>query len=343
MSLIISDIYNELTNSYKYLKRIEILKRVIFLNFLNKRKKESYYLPGKIEDTVNRKFNTKLNYQLLVNKRNISLNFYLDDNSSISQNLVDIYSNNSFMIIIFLLNYTKSVKDLHIDIFLTDFKKELPVKEALLDVLNINSGYSYGDNNNSYIVIYRYEEWYKVLIHELFHALDLDFSSMPFPRTKEKMKNYFNINSNYNLYETYCESWARILNVAVFSFLKNINSKKNYIVDFNENIKLETRFSLYQCNKILEKTLIEKRKERTNVFAYYVLTAVIMLNRDNFIKWCKDNNNNVLDFTKDKENIDEFLNFIIEKFNDESFINALLKTRGFKSYDNSLRMTIVEI
>ena len=42
-------------------------------------------------------------------------------------------------------------------------------------------------------------------------------------------------------------------------------------------------------------------------------------------EWCKDNNNNVLDFTKDKENIDEFLNFIIEKFNDESFINAFLK------------------
>ena len=157
------------------------------------------------------------------------------------------------------------------------------------------------------------------------------------------MKNYFNINSNYNLYETYCESWARILNVAVFSFLKNINSKKNYLLDFNENIKLETKFSLYQCNKILEKTLIEKRKERTNVFAYYVLTAVIMLNSDSFIKWCKENNNNVLDFTKDKENIDNFLNFIINKFNDISFINALLKTSTFKSYDNSLRMTIVEI
>ena len=194
-----------------------------------------------------------------------------------------------------------------------------------------------------YIVIYRYEEWYKVLIHELFHALDLDFSSMSFPSTKEKMKNYFNINSNYNLYETYCESWARILNVAVFSFLKNINNKNNYLLDFNENIKLESRFSLYQCNKILEKTLIEKRKERTNVFAYYVLTAVIMLNRDNFIKWCKENNNNnVLDFTKDKEHIDKFLNFIIEKFNNESFINALLKTHGFKSYENSLRMTIIE-
>ena len=287
MFLIITNIYNELKNSYKYLKQIETIKRVIFFDFLNNRKKESYYLPGKIEDTVNKKFNTNFNYQLIINNRNIILNFYVDNNSSISQNLVDIYSNNSFIIIIFLLNYTKSVKDLHIDIFLTDFKKELPVKEALLDVLNINSGYSYGDNNNSYIVIYRYEEWYKVLIHELFHALDLDFSSMPFPSTKEKMKNYFNINSNYNLYETYCESWARILNVAVFSFLKNINSKKNYLLDFNENIKLETKFSLYQCNKILEKTLIEKRKERTNVFAYYVLTAVIMLNSDSLLNGVK--------------------------------------------------------
>ena len=345
MSLIISDIYNEFVNSRKNLNKLEIYEDIIFLNFLQKKTNDkSYYLPKQIQNNIDNFFNVKYSYKLVTNSRKVNLNFYVNDKDlSKKKYIIDTYSNNAFIIIIFLLKYTNLDNDLIIEIFLTDYKKELPLQDKQLDIINVNSGYSYNDSNNSFIVIYRFEEWFKVLIHELFHALDLDFSSMSFDRTRSRMEEFFLINSKYNLYETYCESWARILNVAFFSFLKNNNSKTKYILDFNQNIKLEIRFSLYQCNKILDKTIMEKRKERTNVFAYYVLTCVVMLNYKDFIKWCKENNKNVLDFTKDKENIDKFLNFIIEKFNDESFINALLKSGGFKSYDNSLRMTILEI
>ena len=40
MFLIITNIYNELKNSYKYLKQIETIKRVIFFDFFNNFKKK---------------------------------------------------------------------------------------------------------------------------------------------------------------------------------------------------------------------------------------------------------------------------------------------------------------
>ena len=44
---------------------------------------------------------------------------------------------------------------------------------------HVNSGYTYTCKENNEIVIYREEEWLKVLIHESFHAYGLDFSSFP--------------------------------------------------------------------------------------------------------------------------------------------------------------------
>ena len=73
----------------------------------------------------------------------------------------------------------------------------------------------------SKIVIYRDEEWFKVLIHELFHNLDLDFSTMNISKIRQKLLYKFEIKSKYNIYETYCEIWARILNIADKIFFNN--------------------------------------------------------------------------------------------------------------------------
>ena len=76
------------------------------------------------------------------------------------------------------------------------------------------------------LLIYRKEEWFKVLIHELFHVLGLDFSVINYDNNKEILRKHFNnINSDLLISEAYCELWATILNSCFLLFFKLIKKK----------------------------------------------------------------------------------------------------------------------
>ena len=137
--------------------------------------------------------------------------------------------------------------NLEVSIFLTPFKKKLPSNSRdTIGSNHVNTGLSSaGCNTTSRIVIYRNEEWFKVLIHELFHNLDLDFSTMNILKSARKSYSYkFEIKSEYNIYETYCEIWARILNVAIKSFLKT-DSREKFVGRFYLLINKESRIFSY--------------------------------------------------------------------------------------------------
>ena len=55
--------------------------------------------------------------------------------------------------------------------------KILPVANKILSAVNVNSGYTSFYNDLREIVIYRKEEWFKVLIHELMHYYDYDIKT----------------------------------------------------------------------------------------------------------------------------------------------------------------------
>ena len=63
-----------------------------------------------------------------------------------------------------------------------------------------------------------YEEFFKVFLHECFHAFNMDFSTRPQLEVKKKLEKIFNVESEFNVYEAYCEFWATILNNAFISF-----------------------------------------------------------------------------------------------------------------------------
>jgi len=74
-----------------------------------------------------------------------------------------------------------------------------------------------------------------------FHNFGLDFSDMNLSSVNRKLKDHFNVNVEFNLYESYCETWARIINTifySYFSVLDNLNPKKKYFkTQFYLNIK----------------------------------------------------------------------------------------------------------
>jgi len=187
-----------------------------------------------------------------------------------------------------------------------------------------------------------------------------------------KFKSIININSKYNLFESYTEFWATFLN-SVYTATKLSGEKmdnKNFLRYFDFCLNYERIFSLFQCVKVLDhmgltyKNLISKDeislslkklyyKENTNVFAYYVIKMILLYFNNDFVNWCKKNNiNNIFNSNKNEKSLDSFIDFI-KKFmynkklmkDMEKSLKLLEKNKGDnnKFLIETLRMTVIEI
>ena len=292
--------------------------------------------------------------------------------------------------------------------------------------LHVNGGISDICQTNGQIVVYRKEEWFKVFMHETMHNYGMEFSTLDISSANKKLQTIFAIQTHINIFESYCEIWARIMNVffecyfdihrhslSVFKPLttrkkiinkihkqhsfslkkqphivnnNNNNTNNNNITNNNNNnntnnnkdkkhiflnmfydfMQHESVFSLFQCVKILnflglDYNIISTRnavnnnivkkfyKEETNVFAYYIIVAILISNFNNFILWCIDNNTNLINFKKEKTNIDSFIHFIGENYKNNDLLKTIVglehKLENHASSDNillnTMRMTVI--
>lgn len=205
--------------------------------------------------------------------------------------------------------------------YLTPFKKELPSKRGeSISYDNANSAVTRPCSSKNEICIFREEELFKVFIHETFHAFNLDFSLHMKDIHVKQMKQMFNIKSEFNIYETYAETWAEIINILFLS---------GDIGVANKMLQAEVAFSLHQMNKILiymgleysdiimsrSSSSYQKYKEETNSFCYYVLKALILFYWSDFVELCGGS-------FKFKGSVGEFIEFIREKYKQQAFVNA---------------------
>ena len=213
---------------------------------------------------------------------------------------------------------------------MTDFKKRFPTEKGQpLDAEHANTGLSYHCVKNNDVIVYRKEEWFKVLIHELFHALGLSFVETDMEDSvnagmQRVLHRTYAISHHVRIYEAYCEIWARILNVVFYCFMDDdanpivpIQIQKNEVItDLQLQVFMEcvmdglhenAEFAEEQYTKLLRYTglshaimsnpteknrsiVAEKYRENTNIFAYYVLTCDLLHFPDEFIIWCYKNN-----------------------------------------------------
>ena len=145
-----------------------------------------------------------------------------------------------------------------------------------------------------------------MFVHETFHALGLDLDPRQAGSLKERMRRRFPIESDFNVAETYTEVWARIINTAFYSY-ETCRCDKKFIKNMVGNLTVERNHSITQMNKILrfmgvpfssligknEVDILKRRlyKEKSNVFAYYILGAILMNDPNLFMEWCEENNN----------------------------------------------------
>jgi hypothetical protein len=215
--------------------------------------------------------------------------------------------------------------------------------------INSNTAATTACQNTTEIHLYREEEWFKVLIHETFHCLGLDFSGEDSTYCNSEMRKIFPVKSDVRLSETYCEMWAEIFNVLFFIYFSNKKSgvlenkhhnNGSFSKKLNELIYEEQCFSRFQSVKVLNyfnltyKELYDtthsaqiKRnshyKEETHILSYYIIKSIMMSNINKYIEWVIDNNNGSLVFIKTQSNMEKYCLFVRENYNNPEYIENI--------------------
>jgi len=309
--------------------------------------KNSRYFPSHIQKYV--KSNEQ--YQLIftcqnVSQREITIIFTLFEKEQLNQ--IKLYTQYVRMMYIWLHicgQYAEKycTETLNIFIYPTPFVKKLPTNPAtVIGPEHINTAFTMACATNGQIIIFREEEWFKVFIHETFHSYGLDFATQEHSGLKHILREIFPIDSDFDIYEAYTETWARIINCAFCSFnaLPDKKDKKNFLLNLNFCFELERMFAIYQCIKILgfmglryedlyrskdaKATYLHNLyKENTHVFAYYIMTAIFLNDHQGFMLWCKKNNTRLLKFKVSSDSFKSFENYISSVYDCISLLNSL--------------------
>ena len=153
----------------------------------------------------------------------------------------------------FIYKYSdKKQKKFTLYLYLSDYKKELPsTTTGILDQVNCNTAVTYACAMNGECLIYRKEEWFKVLLHETMHSLCLDFSGLDYKNIKDKIKGIFPVKSKFEISESYSEFWAVFLNTT-FKSASVSNTEEAFLENWEIMMFTENVFTMFQVTKILD-------------------------------------------------------------------------------------------
>lgn len=233
---------------------------------------------------------------------------------------------------------SKKKRNIRIIAGFTPYKKKyIPIeRNPQMHPVHINSGSSY---KTRYINMWRYEEWEKVLIHELIHFLDLDFTNRDFGSSKvvKTVKQLFNIDGVCNPFEGYTELCGCILHcLYCCSRLNSFDIFKTFLI-------YETFFSIYQCCKIMN--IIGSTsykdiaiKQSTSVASYFFVKTSLLLNLNESLDFIRDDLN--FGHTETKR-FKLFSQLIQNSFDKLQILDNTIK--HIKTDDSNLRMTCIQI
>ena len=387
-NVIINKLYNDILESYNYLLSLKRLNHN-FYNISIKKIKNSADItkpknfnansfPEQIRNNIDETSMSEISYTFSLFDRNIKLNFITDEDATNIN--VDIYNNyvDNIIIWLYILNEYSSKqcsKNLIVYFYFTSLTKTLPEScVSILDEIHVNTAFTTTCPMDSEIVVFRKEEWFKVFIHETIHNFGLDFSDMNINDSTRHILTIFQVSSDVNLYESYTETWAEIINALFCSFtiLKNKNNIDEFHSNFENFISLEITYSFFQMSKVLNfmgltyKDLYSKNihskmkrdtlyKEKSNILSYYVIKTILINNYHGFLNWCKDNNFSLLQFKKTIPNQIRFCRLIEKNYKTPAMLDGVGKTQEFlkmckdkkfvnKEYlSKNLRMTLCEL
>jgi hypothetical protein len=380
---ILHDLYNDILESYNYLlslknkniyyaktkkihSALQIIKPKIF-NFNS--------FPESIRNHINETAASEITYTFSLFERNVKIIFTVEEPDV--ELKIEVYNKyvESIIMWLYILNQYSSkqcVNSLIIYFYFTSLEKRLPKSNIdILDETNVNTAFTTTCPKDSEIVVYRKEEWFKVFIHETFHNFGLDFSDMNNTSCVNHILKIFPVKSEVNLYESYSEFWAEIMNASFCSFflLKNKQNVSDFLSTVSTIIHFERVYSFFQLVKTLNfmgltyNDLYSKQneshvlretmyKENTNVLSYYIIKTILLNNYSGFLLWCKNHNLSLLQFKKTIKNLNDFCLFIEKNYKRKDMLEGVYNTENFlnnknmKNQDfllNTMRMSVCEM
>jgi hypothetical protein len=336
--------------SFEYLnnnERVQLYKLNRTNYFLNNR-----YIPIEIIEYIDTNINnfeiikyTFVNRCLHLYKINIYFIKFKDSNitkKEINESVQNIILIFNLLIHLSGNNELKCSHDnINIYIYLTPLKRTInnafnktDNDTSILGETQANGGFCYGCVSKQNIVIYRREDYFKTLIHELVHNFGIDQSLfISGLKSQQIIKSIFNIdiytkdnNFNYGINESYTEFWACILNISLFSY-KNTRTNKQFIELFGSFMNIEIVHSLVQIVKILHQNNLKYNdiisndkinyyRETTHIMSYYILKTILLYNyielieRGTIFKKILHVKSNTINISFDIKKLIEFQNFI---------------------------------
>lgn len=318
-----------------------VMKSRTILTYI--RKSSSYqWIPSEIDKMIHETSVLQNTFTIACPSRIITIDIVM----SHTNRRPDIYIQNilqkMFMWFYTVDSFTSSTcsKKVHIYLFLTDHIKELPkVHESLLSELHVNTAFTTGCNKETEIHIYRKEEWFKVLIHESFHNLGLDFISID-PAIQSKgtrlLQEWFHVSQVDDLraYESYSEMCGEFMNVVFYCYFTGIGESNPKIVhNIHTCLTYESVYSMLQCAKVLhhynlsydmifnEPEKMSRYTEKTQVFSYYVIKCIFMVHFTDFLHLVSDWK--TLKFPLNQTEFDRYFHIIKTKMNSKKLRQGL--------------------
>lgn len=166
--------------------------------------------------------------------------------------------------------------------------KRLPnVAGKVVGVGEVNSGYAWqapGNQKHCTVVVYRREDLYKVMIHELVHCWELDFRTYD-PRIDRFLIARYNLRltdpplnplNKLALYEAFTEVLASYIHAVVYSLLNKKSLAKILEKEKKHYVSVASKVSSYLATP--------GAQQGTHAFSYYVCKAAMFQNLDGFLK-----------------------------------------------------------
>ena len=270
-----SELFNQYKLNFSKFSKIDISKYIKnidneikdILNFIH----SSRYISINIKQWIQNNIDVCYKY----NYDHLELFYYTTSNS---ENLDDTI--NEINIITKWIYDINPIYKIRLHIFDTPQKKLLPSKleDKYLGPKNVNGAFTSINEKKNYrdIFIWRKEDLYLTIIHELFHYLLLDAKFL----NDEKYEKLFN--NNIKSYLLLNESITEIMSNFFYIIYFSVRKEKKFD-EFRDIYKKELEFNWYQTAKVLkffninslEIDELDKIKSNTAVFSYIILKSIL--------------------------------------------------------------------
>jgi hypothetical protein len=298
----------------------------------------SRYMSKRIYGFIRNRLHYKIERDYIFDNTRVSICIYCINKSFSFSTLFNIL--NYYIFVLNKLNHKPVFK---LILYLTNLKKLFPQNpEQVLNEDNVNSGVTIFNDNEKSIIIYRKEEIYKVLLHEMIHFYEIDFHNYDTLYDKyfitkygiQVNQPYKNRNNPLALYESYTDTvacYGHIITNVLFKNDKNLSDNALLSI-IKETLEKEIKHYKLQASKVLK---FSNLREDTHCFSYYIAKACIFSNFNKFIEFVEHNGIKLNTHEKQRR----FLELLKELMDDQNFWKDLKKIRTRKIVLSGLKMT----